>query len=430
MAIAQSNMGNKPVILLMRIHGFQPNRFRDYFREPTLEEMRVQAYDSIAYGAKGVIFFIFAKSVSGRLPFELITAQYDIRDSRKQFEKIKLLTSDLETHKRIFLSPFSGSVTVSSSNSDIRCKPWDVNENGEMVKYVICVNVAEETSPYFDYASGERNDYIKAHFLDNADYQAPSTKVLRPFECNDDVDNDGDGLIDTDDSDCTTAYDDLEGILGQRGEKTIILQADKVYIAQVDNGITLNNDVVTHFYLDFSNVPVVGASFDYAIFSDGKYGYSNPNSNEYDNHFDLNRDIAPDTKIISGTEFVSSPGIKIFELPQPVTIQRTRYYYFVMKSSTPISVMGKDVRTGPRSLANNVGFMDLQDQAPVLRKGKNIQATLTISNTPSNYCAQKTIDPGTQFGILSNGQISETFEPYAVHIYKFSSSITGQSSCS
>ncbi|MDP2974306.1 MAG: hypothetical protein Q8N60_04600 [Candidatus Diapherotrites archaeon] len=422
---AARNLGNKPVILAMRIEGFHPKRIRLYFREPTAEEMRVQAYDAIINGAKGVLLYSFSKTASDRTAEERDDSRgswaafYKLTDSPKQFEKIKEFALDLKRNEKIFLSPFSSTASVNSPPG-IDCAAWDASEDQRTANYAICANVAEETSQYFGYTSGGANLHLDAHFIDRT-----TGGTFPTIQCNDGIDNDLDGLVDTADlSDCSSEEDDIEGPDIQN--KIIELSTSKLYIATITNGITFDNSTVNKFDLNFVEVPSVGADFKYAVYSDGARGYVNPNP-EYDPHFDLSRDLTPDTKIFEGTAHVDSAGIQEFEFvdsagtPHPIELEHTRTYFLVIHmQSENVKMGGKDVRTGALSKEGNTSFLDLTEQAPVLRKGKTFQATISFSGITANkYCVQKELGTGLELKDLQSSRIDETFGPYAVHIYKF-----------
>lgn len=415
MQAAANNMRDKPAILVLEITGYQPDKYRNFEREPTIDEIRVQAYDSIIHEAKGVVMYAFRKSDSDIKSFEPTASDYSILDSSKLFEGIKNFGMDIQRHSNIFFSPFSTGISITPPDK-INCRAWDVAENGRTANYVICANVAEETSQYFEYTDGHENMHLKAHFFDSAGNGFPA------FECNDSIDNDWDNSIDYPaDSDCISAEDDEETD-SEYGIKTTELSTDKLNIAVFSTGVTNENKRVNKFTLNFDTLPQAGISFKYAIYSDGKSGYVNSNPNE-DQHFDPNRDQAPDTKIIIEDEVqIPGTGLQEFALPNGgIELEHTRTYFLLIQISTPgVKVYARDVRIGPKSLENNFGFLNLTGQAPVVRKGKTIAGQLGFSGITANkYCVQKQMGTGYELKNLQSGSIAETFGPYAVHIYKF-----------
>ncbi len=415
---AVENMKEKPAIVALSITGYQPDKYRRFEREPTVDEIRVQAYDSIIHGAKGVVMYAFRKADGDRDDdFELPASNYSILDSPRLFEGIKKFALDIQRHSNIFLSPFSTGISITSPGN-INCKVWDVEENGKTANYVICANVAEETSKYFDYTDGHETMLLKAHFFDSLG------NVFPAFECSDGIDNDWDNLIDYGkDPDCESAEDDEE--TGENPIGPTELLTNKLNIAVFSTGVTNEDKRVNKFNLYFAELPQAGISFKYAIYSDGKKGYVNSNPNE-DQHFDPNRDAAPDTKIIEGEAQISGTGLQEFTLPNGgIELEHTRTYFLLIQISTPgVKVYARDVRIGVISLENNLEFLKLTQQADVLRKGKTLAGNLSFSGITANkYCVQKTIDSGKELGSLNAGSLTETFGPYAVHIYKFASYI-------
>ncbi|MCA9485763.1 MAG: hypothetical protein KC506_02880, partial [Nanoarchaeota archaeon] len=289
-----------------------------------------------------------------------------------------------------------------SAPAGIECQVWsNITED-----YAVCVNTNEETSPYFSHTSGDKNLHVRAHVFD------VDGGIYPPYECDDGVDNDRDGDVDLIDSDCTSGQDDEEGTLYA---KDVELNTSQVYIAKIDTGVQFNDLTMDQFSLE--KVGPGSVSVRYAIYSDGEAGYVNPDS-DYDSHFDINRDGAPDTKIYDNAVILTQ-GVNEIPLPN-LNFEHTRDYFVVVKAlQEGIVLRGRDVRSGALSLEGNAGFMDLTEQAPVLYKGQTTQGIIDFGSVSDSYCVKRDIDSSYQIESLSGGQLDETFGEYGVHIYKF-----------
>ena len=81
----------------------------------------------------------------------------------------------------------------------------------------------------------------------------------------------------------------------------------------------------------------------------------------------------------------------------------------------------RDVRAGVVSLPENAGFLNLTQTPPALRAGKTVTAWLNFIGAPQqSLCAKRSINGNWQQASLVFNLLNETFEPYAVHVYKFS----------
>ncbi|MEK7505036.1 MAG: peptidoglycan-binding domain-containing protein [Patescibacteria group bacterium] len=356
---------SKPSIFLLRVNGYQPARYRETYREPSIGEMRAQIFDAIIRGAKGVLIWPFEKGVisSDLLPFEPANAIYDMEDSFSSglYNSIKSLASEVLERKEILTAPNATGVSVSSNNSDVRCGFRALS--GDRLR-LVCVNLSQDHSPYFDYGSGETVWRTKAKVTTPASESFPADYNSGSFVARE-------------------------------------LDPNSVTIQDISTGITNQDKIITTVEIDFDTVPV-GAIFTYAIYADNS------------------RDQAPDTRVFLSSETtINGTGAQTFPVA-PTTLEHTKNYYLLIKAITPgIKLLERDVRGGVRVVAG-AGAVPLTETFADLHEGdsaSNVRLTLSGQNF-STYCAEKNFG-NCASGTVSGNVLTDSFNAYAVHIYHF-----------
>lgn len=374
---AVSNMGNKPAIAVLRIEGFLSNRYRVNYREPTFDEMRVIAYDTIITGVKGIMFYPYKKGSSdtGKLGFsEIDSSEYDVTDSPAHYSDVLRVGTDLKNHLPIISSLFSSQITVQSDNPDVHCGIWDVLEFGQNKNFVICANTAQDHAPYFDYQSGDivLHAQAQAHTSDGSYYPAA-------FHQN-------------------SFFDEN-------------MDPGSVSVQDISTGITNQNKIVDKISVYFGGAPP-NATFTYAIYADDA------------------RDLSPHTRLFvsSSTAVPQTPGTYEFAVPN-ITLEHTKQNFLLFKADNfGITIRRQDVRYGARVRDSDddpsngyqpVSPVPLDASFGVLYQGKQASATITLSGGNfSSYCAQHDDSGNCSQGSISNNSFSDSFTPYGVYIYK------------
>jgi len=250
---------------------------------------------------------------------------------------------------------------------------------------------------------GDQAIRIKGQLFNDAGQLAPG------YECSDDVDNDLDGTMDHSsiypqiaDPDCSSPTDDNESAPGwvyQIFDYT--LPATETGLVDLSTGITWENRSLDKAKLFIQSAPP-GTQIRFAVYSDA------------------DRDLSPDTKLVETpwTDIgFSAPGDYSFNLPQAATIEHTRKYYLMIQASQPIVLHARDMRQGIRFKAPFSG--DFPANFQPLHRGKNLNTNLQFNKTFSNCLVSK--DPSGNFAPcsgFSGNQISDSFGPYGVNIYK------------
>ncbi len=355
----------KPSIFLARVGGYQPARFRDTFRESTVAELRAQIFDAIIRGAKGVFLWPFEKGVilSDLQPFEPANAIYDMEDSSSAglYGGIKNLASEIAEREEIFTAPVSSGVGVSSNNSDVKCG-WRTL-SGER-RRLICVNLSQDHSPYFDYGSGETVWRLKARAITPGAESFPTDYASGSF----------------------IARDLLPGT---------------VAVQDLSTGLTNQNKLMTTVEIDFDTVPT-GATFTYAVYADNS------------------RDQAPDTRIFLSNELaINGSGPQTFPVVG-VTLEHTKNYYLLIQTNTAgVRVRARDVRGGvrPKDDSTAVPLAESFEDLHVGDSASNVRLTLS-GDEFSAYCVEKNFGNCAN-GSVAGGVLTDSFSEYAVHIYHF-----------
>jgi hypothetical protein len=372
-----NEMPDKPAILLMNVTGYQEVRFRKEEREPTREEMRVQTYDAILSGAKGIAFWAHNKDdgSSPGQPFEPPENFYQVLDSPSHYADILELSADLTNHESLFSSSVSGIVSVDSGDPDVHCKVWEVFEFGQKKNHMICANVAQNHSPYFDFISGGEVQRIQAQAQDSNGDLYPLV-----FDANYDF-------------------------------ELAELDPDLVAIREISTGITNEAKTINKIFVYFDSAPA-SATFTYAIYAD-----------------DL-RDSGPNTRLFMSNPTPVPTTAGTYEFPVPdVVLEHTKTHYLLIKVDLPgVFVNQQDIRHGVRikdTAPDSQGYqqftgpLPLDPNYPALHWGKQMDVQVTLSGASfSSYCVEVDDSLNCTQGSITNNTFSDTFEPYAVHIYK------------
>lgn len=184
----KARIGNQPFVYAYRTTGYQPMRFREMRREPTALEVRAATYLAAIHGASGVSLWSYSQGVAdnSRHGFaERADAWYCVADSPDLYAGLKRVGLDIERTSPLLLSPRSATTAVSDS-PDVECAIWDLNGTLVGGEYLVCVNVADEPSPHFEYVSGDVCEQMDAWVLtpDGRSYPARQQDYrLRRFAC-------------------------------------------------------------------------------------------------------------------------------------------------------------------------------------------------------------------------------------------------------
>lgn len=353
----------KPAVFVARVNGYQSARFRETYREPTIGELRAQIFDAIIRGAKGVFLWPFDKGTGSETlqSFEPDNSFYDVSASGSFYNSIRDLAGKIVERQEVFTAPVATGVSVSVNNSDVRCGLRSLT--GDRLR-LVCVNLAQDHSPYFDFGGGETVWRPRARVQTPAAESFPTDYASGNFLARE-------------------------------------LDPNSVSIQDISTGLTNQNKIITSVEIDFETVPSE-ATFTYALYADNS------------------RDQAPDTRIyLSGATAISGTGPQSFPVP-PTTLERTKNYYLLIKAGTPgIKIWEKDVRSGVR-VQSGAGSVPLNETFEDLNTGdnaSNVRLTLSGQNFAS-YCVEKNFGscaPGT----VASNIITDSFGEYAVHIYHF-----------
>lgn len=374
---ASNYFGGKPVFFVMRVLGYQPSRYRIFFREPTFEEMRVQAYDAIISGAKSVYFWPFDKGSedTNRYGFtEPDDSMYNLEDpfSSEHYRDIKNLGDDIKNHTPIFLLPFSTDLNVSVNNENVSCNVWKSD-----IYYLICINRAQTHSPYFDSAGGGVSWRPRVYAITTEGLFYPNITREESYTFSDNV-----------------------------------LRKDSVSIQDISTGITNNNYIINKVQVYFKTAPS-GANITFAVYADNL------------------RDEAPDTRIYlsSKIQIPTIEGYYNFSIG-PVTLEHTKKYFLLLQTdSDGVVIKERDSRQGARiknALAdeNYQGYQPITDAIPlaesfpVLHTGAAVSVSINLNNSlDESYCVEKDASGNCVNSNFNGTTITDSFAPYAVHIY-------------
>lgn len=407
--IGAANAGTKPAALAMNINAYTSQRLRVFEGERSQDEIRAQAFDSVIHSAKGIFFYSFSKGIAQSWRKNGVQepndAIFNVTALPTYYDKLKTVSLELQRYSKPFASLPSASVSVNSGSPEINCDVREAREGSNNYAYVFCVNVADDPSPYLEGLSGDEIIRLKAQLFNDSGQLAPG------YECSDDVDNDLDGTVDHSsiysqiaDSDCSSPTDDNESAPGWVYQIfDYQLSTNATGLVDLSIGITWENRSLDKVKLFIKSAPL-GAQIRFAVFSDS------------------DRDFDPDTKLVE-TPWTSIPfageGDYQFNLPNAVTIEHTRKYYLLIQVSKPVTFHARDMRYGVRFKAPFSG--DFPASFQPLHRGKNLNTTLQFNKTFSNCQVSK--DPSGNFSPctgFSGNQITDSFAPYGVNIYKLS----------
>lgn len=409
---ALADMGPKPVMLVTSIPGYQPSRYRYAVREKLAGEVRVQAFDAILSGAKGVFFWDFSAGSSDTNGYgfqERSDSSYNVEDSysSQYYAGLKRLGEELKQFTYVFTSPVSTMVKANWEAKGLRCAVWDVTEQGRTNPYLICANLAQEPSPWFEGVSGNTVWRTDSRVL------TTDGKVFPEYTCRDGKDNDDDGLIDYPaDSDCAQAEDDEFSDSNPYRYRNNPLNPDLVSMQEIYTGVSNQDRRADKVRIYFAGAPQ-GATFTYAIYADSL------------------RDNSPNRRIFvsDSTPIPTAPGEYTFPVTG-VTLEHTRKYYLLVKASTSgVLIHEKDARYGVRIRDSNPndnyytpirGPITFTETYPELYKGlSNNTVTIKLSGGPfPSYCVWKNQEQNCVTQSFNGYSFQETFAPYAVHIYR------------
>lgn len=407
---AYSDMGaGKPAMLVTSVPGYQSVRYRYYMREKTAQELRVQAFDAIVSGAKGIFFWNYSAGSADTGDhgfYEKSDSAYNIEDSSGFFAGVKDLGDELKSFSYIFTSPFSSSVQVSDDHAWVNCASFDVNENSQIIPYLVCVNISQQDSDYFDAVSGN------VVWRPNARVVTTDGKVFPEYTCRDGYDNDEDGLVDYPaDTDCAKAEDDEYGDSNPYRYRDRLLDPDLLTMQDVYMGITNQTRQLDSVRIYFVSSPQ-GANFTYAIYED-----------------DL-RDDGPNRRVFLSepTPVPTTAGEYSFPVTG-ITLQHTKKYYLMVKSDREgVMIREKDSRYGVRikdATPEDRNYVPIEGPIPfdetfsLLHVGVAASARISLSGGPfTSYCVWKTQGGDCSNQTLNGSSFSENFGEYGVHIYK------------
>jgi hypothetical protein len=284
-----NQFSGKPTIAIMTIGGYQPSRLVYSRRSPTIDEIRAHAFDSILSGASGFFMYPFSKSGPDN-------GEFYIEDpySAGLYADIKNFADDIINHSEIFFLPFATDINVTTSNESIKCSIWE----GEKKHYMVCVNLAQVHSEYFDVPSGDEvyrpNAFVRS--TDNKDFPNLTAYNARYTKY--------------------TSY---------------ILNKSLVEIQDINTGNT-NIDYNINETLIYINQAPLGANISIAIYADNL------------------RDYGADTRIYLAENLsLPSSGWFSHRINPSVVLEHTKNYYLFLKvDSDRINITSWDVRNGLR----------------------------------------------------------------------------------
>lgn len=385
----------KPACYVYRSTGYQPQRYRFAYREPTVAEARAAAYLALLHGVNGFWFWCYSKGAADRGLYgfpEESDALYRVVDSPDLAAGLAGLGAELQEWAPLLLAP-RGADTAVASCPDVHAAVFDVNGPLPGGEYLVCVNVSETASPYFEYVSGSQAMLIRSYAL------TPDGRAFPPTACNDGRDNDGDGLIDTADPGCFGLEDESENT--ELLVFDTLLRPSRLYLRFLHTGIWNQDEPIDRVHVRFESAPP-GSQFQLAIYSDE------------------DRDRGPDTRLYQSAwlDIPEAGGWVETTLDWPVTLEHTRDYFILMRvNQEGIVAQTQDVRHGTTSLP---GYAELADTFPPLTQGRAETVTLTLGTGAfrSYRALRATGEREAAAGTITGGSFTDTFQPYAVHVYQ------------
>jgi hypothetical protein len=359
-------IGKQPFVYAYQIAGYQPMRYREQQREPTAVEVRAATYLAIIHGASGVSLWSYSQGVAdnSRHGFaERDDAWYCVRDSPAFYAGLRRVGLDIKRTSPLLLSPRSATTAV-SDNPEVECAIWDVNGTLPGGEYLVCVNVADEPSPYFEYVSGDVCEQIDAGVLTPDGRSYPASQPQYPM-------------------------------------RVIPTSPSELCLKRVHTGIWNRLEPINRVRIHFGSAPA-GARFQFALYSD------------------QHRDRGPGRKLYESRWRAIPTGAGWVEvrLSSAVTLAHTREHFLALRvRGQGVTIWSQDVRYGTRIRS---GTSALRDHFPPLHRGRPARATIALrGGTFSRYCVTRSLDDRRCVpGKLSGHRITDAFEPYAVHIYQ------------
>lgn len=378
----------QPLLYVYRVTGHQPMRYRLLVREPTPAEVRAAVYLAAVHGAAGVALFAYSKGapdVHRHGVREPNDALYCVADSPEFFTQLGRIAADVEALAPVLLAP-RAAVTVAADPPDLACAAYDVNGPLPGGEYLVCVNAADQASPYFEYVSGRQVLRIRAEAL------APDGRVFPPPRADDAP---GPGL----EPPAGPALADRPSPPATPARATT-LQPSTLYMQRIHTGVHDRPEPVDRVRLRFVSAPA-GVRFRFALYRD-----------EW-------RDDGPGRRLyLSGWQPVPLEGAAEAALAPPVTLEHTRAHFLLLEvDRAGARIEFEDVRHGARPTA---AATELLEVFPPLHAGRPVQADIGFEGaTFRAVLARRNLDAETwTAGELRDGRLRDAFAPYAVHIYQ------------